>query len=88
MEDSKGITIVFMARMSDLPALLPTPQEITASRDYLRPPTGRFVVRVGQHYVVKYGPNVTFQEGYSMVFVSQRTAVPVPKLERRASDPR
>jgi aminoglycoside phosphotransferase (APT) family kinase protein len=80
MEGNKGITIAFMARISDLPATLPTPQEITASKDYLRPPTGQFVVRVGQHYVVKYGPNVNFQEGYSMVFVSQRTAVPVPKL--------
>jgi hypothetical protein len=38
------------------------------------------VVRVGDHYAVKYGGRTSLQEGENMLFVQQSTSIPVPKV--------
>ncbi|KZZ98342.1 phosphotransferase enzyme family protein [Moelleriella libera RCEF 2490] len=64
----------------DLPAPLPTTETIAASQDVLQEYTGRRIVRVGDHFVVKYGAAVSLTEGENMLFVKQSSTVPVPTV--------
>lgn len=70
----------FFAASDILPAPLPTIEEIATSQDLLKASTGRRIVRVGPHFIVKYGMNVDLKEGQNMLFVRQNSAVPVPTL--------
>lgn len=63
-----------------LPAPLPTANEIASSSDILSKTGGCTVVGVGTHFVVKYGPQVVPLEGETMLFLSQSTPVPVPRV--------
>ncbi|KAI1325398.1 kinase-like domain-containing protein [Xylariaceae sp. FL0255] len=38
------------------------------------------VVQIGEHFIVKYGRNVSFNEAQSMILVKKRTRVPVPTV--------
>ena len=72
-------SLPYFAPADLLPAPLPSVATILAS-------THRFfsfnytVVRVGEHFVVKHGPNVRLQEGENMLFIQQATSIRVPTL--------
>jgi aminoglycoside phosphotransferase (APT) family kinase protein len=38
------------------------------------------VVRVGDHYAVKFGGTTSLQEGENMLFIQQSTSIPIPKV--------
>jgi serine/threonine protein kinase len=61
---------------------LPTPAEVAASKDILFECRmgGTRVVGIGNEVVIKYGPRVRTSEADSLSFVSQHTALPVPKV--------
>lgn len=74
--------IKYEAPEETLPVPLPTTSEIlTSDVFYTKKNSGNFTVRVGIHYVVKYGPSpVHVQEGENMLFVKQATTIPVPAV--------
>ena len=76
-------TLPYFAPADTVPAPLPTVAEIRASTNVLSPAgpnkTSK-VVRVGRHFIVKYGPGVSLQEGENMLFVRQATNVRVPTV--------
>jgi len=70
----------FFATSDSLPAPLPTIEAIITSPDVIQESTGRRIVRVGDHFLVKYGLNVTLIEGENMLFVRQFPSIPVPRV--------
>lgn len=70
----------FFALQSRLPAPLPTAEEIEASSEVLQEYTGRRVVRFGDHYVIKYGLNVSLTEGENMVLIRKILPDQVPEV--------
>jgi hypothetical protein len=73
-------TLPYFAPADTLPAPLPTVAEILASERWLKPNVGvegSNVVRVGEHFVVKYGKTAHLQEGENVLFVAQLTSIPV-----------
>ena len=70
----------FFASKSRLPAPLPSPQDIERSGVVLQQYTGRRVMRFNDHFIVKYGLNVSLTEGENMLFVRQTQLVPVPEV--------
>ncbi|EGD90885.1 hypothetical protein H112_01468 [Trichophyton rubrum D6] len=52
-----------------LPAPLPTTDEIMASMTLLKDRLGQKMLRVGQHFVVKYGQDTSEVEGHNLLFV-------------------
>ncbi|KAG9241587.1 kinase-like domain-containing protein [Calycina marina] len=70
----------FFATSDRLPAPLPTIEAIITSPDVVQESTGRRVVRVGHHFLVKYGLNVTLIEGENMLFVGQYSSIPIPHV--------
>ncbi|CAJ2512770.1 Uu.00g008890.m01.CDS01 [Anthostomella pinea] len=40
----------------------------------------RRVVRVGQHFLVKYGPRVVLDEGQAMLFIREHCNIPIPNV--------
>jgi hypothetical protein len=73
--------IPYFSSAESLPAPLPTAKEIEAgaSLDPNHFP-GQQVVRVGEHFVVKHGWVVNPIEGENILYVSERTSVPVPRV--------
>ena len=63
-----------------LPHPLPTHEEIDASQDVLEENPGCRVVRVGIHFLVKYGEHVSLHEAENMLFVKESTDAPVPQV--------
>ncbi|KAJ8123455.1 hypothetical protein ONZ43_g602 [Nemania bipapillata] len=41
---------------------------------------GRHIIKIGEHFLVKYGKNVDFTEGENMLIVHQHTTLPIPAL--------
>ena len=80
-----SITLPFIA--ATIPSALPTNTEIENSRDVLSAYGNRTVVRVGRHFVVKYGQGVDIIEGENMLFVQGRTTVNVPKVYALYTEP-
>jgi serine/threonine protein kinase len=79
MDRNYPIPLPFTA--DDLPAPLPTTEDIHNTPFLLKPEfTGRLVVRVGLHFVVKYGSNVFLAEGENMLFAKRSSTIPIPKL--------
>ncbi|OIW26212.1 kinase-like protein [Coniochaeta ligniaria NRRL 30616] len=74
------VTLPYFAPADTLPAPLPTVAEIMAVEQKLQTYGTGGVVRVGEHFVVKYGQNIHLQEGENMLFVAQSTSVPVPTV--------
>lgn len=70
----------YYANPTSLPAPLPTESEIKRSQDILSEYGGRKIVRVGRHFVVKYGPILEEIEAQNMIFVRGKTKIPVPKV--------
>lgn len=73
--------IPYFSPADSLPAPLPSAEEVEAQAD-LGPKhvPGQHVVRVGEHYVVKYGWLVRPIEGENMLYVSDKTSIPVPRV--------
>ncbi|KAI0185726.1 kinase-like domain-containing protein [Xylaria flabelliformis] len=85
MSSYTPINLPYFAPSHVLPAPLPTLDEVLSSNDYLRPPInfdGRklCVVRIGEHFVAKYGQFVRCIEAENMLYVKQHTTIPVPKV--------
>ena len=73
-------TLPYFAPAALLPAPLPTVAEILASKRRISAYYEAPVVRIGDHYAVKYGKGTSLQEGENMLFVQQSTSIPVPKV--------
>lgn len=73
-------TLPYVADDRSLPATLPTVHEIESAEEILSNTTGRKVVGIGTHFVVKYGVQVDPLEGKTIVFLAQSTLVPVPQI--------
>ncbi|KAI0878162.1 kinase-like domain-containing protein [Hypoxylon argillaceum] len=85
MDSYTPITLPYFAPADELPASLPTLEEVLSSTNFLVEPfnlTTRHmrVVRVGEHFVAKYGKSVKSLEGENMLFVKQHTTIPVPQV--------
>ncbi|KAL6705662.1 hypothetical protein ACN47E_006451 [Coniothyrium glycines] len=63
-----------------LPASLPTEHDLEFADKIFSETTGRRVVGVGTHFVVKYGVQVDPIEGQTMLFLAQSTLVPIPRI--------
>ncbi|KAH9221242.1 kinase-like domain-containing protein [Leptodontidium sp. 2 PMI_412] len=70
----------YFAASDRLPAPLPTIRDIATSPDVVQESTGRRIVRVGNHFLVKHGNNVTLIEGENMLFVAQFSSIPIPQV--------
>ncbi|KAI9736740.1 MAG: hypothetical protein M1834_000944 [Cirrosporium novae-zelandiae] len=79
------IQLPYFADTKSLPAPLPTHDEIENS-EVLSGYGGRRIVRVNQHFIVKYGPGVDLIEGENMLFINRETSIPVPQVYAIYSD--
>lgn len=70
----------YTADIASLPGCLPTIEEIESATDILSVTTGRKVVGVGSHFLVKYGVHVDILEGETMLFLERSTPIPVPRV--------
>ncbi|ETI26772.1 hypothetical protein G647_10217 [Cladophialophora carrionii CBS 160.54] len=77
-------TLPYFAPPDLLPAPLPTVAEILASTQFMKMVATALphphVVRVGEHFLVKFGPHVRLQEGENMLFVKQAAGLAVPTV--------
>ncbi|KAI1176596.1 hypothetical protein F4777DRAFT_264844 [Nemania sp. FL0916] len=83
MSSYTPIQLPYFAPAHTLPAALPTTDEILLSTDFLSPSWERgkkTVVRVGEHFIAKYGTRVKSIEGENMLFVGAQTSIPVPRV--------
>jgi hypothetical protein len=74
------IALPFHAAESSLPAPIPSKSDIEKSQNILLDYTGRKVVTVGKHFVVKYGLGVDLMEGENLLFVHRNTSIRVPRV--------
>ncbi|SMR49216.1 unnamed protein product [Zymoseptoria tritici ST99CH_1E4] len=72
------LSIPYFAPNPSVP--LPTDAEIDAGSDISLAYGGRRVVEVGSHFVVKFGEGVDLMEGENMIFVQEKTAMPLPRV--------
>ena len=70
----------YYAEQASLPTALPSEAQIKSSKDILSEYGGRKIVRVGQHFVVKYGEILEDIEAQNMIFIRKKTKIPVPKV--------
>ena len=81
MPTSFPLALPYYMPARQLPAPLPSIAEITSSKQVLSTQRGeRFVVRVGEHYVVKYGRDIDLIEGENMLFVRESCNVAIPEV--------
>lgn len=73
-------TLPYFAPAGLLPAPLPSVADILSSTRFLNTYPDLPTVRVGDHFVVKYGKQLQLQEGENMLFVKQASCVPVPTV--------
>ncbi|WEW57726.1 hypothetical protein PRK78_003193 [Emydomyces testavorans] len=78
----KPVQLPYFCDAGDLPAPLPTQEQIKSSTTFLGDHIAQKIVRVGEHFVVKYGFGTNEIEGHNLLFVEQnlRTVVPAPRL--------
>lgn len=60
----------YVADDRDLPASLPTVDKIESAVEIFSHTTGRKVVGIGPHFVVKYGRHADSLEGETMLFLA------------------
>lgn len=75
---TSSIVLPYLAK--DVPCALPTNAEIEDSEIVLSAYGKRKVVRVGRHFVVKYGEGIDIIEGENMLYVQKATTITVPKV--------
>ncbi|KAH7317409.1 phosphotransferase enzyme family protein [Rhexocercosporidium sp. MPI-PUGE-AT-0058] len=68
-----------MASFYSLP-FYETSERLAAPLPTLEETTGRRIVRVGHHFLVKYSLNVNLIEGENMLFVGHSSNVPLPQV--------
>jgi aminoglycoside phosphotransferase len=73
-------SLPYYAPADTLPAPLPTVAEIRASEEYLSSGGQTPVVRIGEHFAVKYGGGTELQEAENMLFVRESTSIAVPTV--------
>lgn len=74
-------TLPYYAPPETLPAPLPGVTSILASTRFFKTyRKGSKAVHFNQHYVIKYGEKVRFQEGENMLFVRQAISIRVPTV--------
>ncbi|KAI0006689.1 kinase-like domain-containing protein [Xylariaceae sp. FL0662B] len=81
------IQLPYFAPPHTLPAPLPSHEEITAivsgrseGKQLEVNDDDRGVVKIGEHFVVKYGKELNLIEGENMLFVREHTNIPVPTV--------
>lgn len=78
---SYPLALPYYAPAERLPAPLPSIAEITSSKQVISAQRGqRYVVRVGEHYVAKYGRDIDLIEGENMLFVRQSCNIGIPEI--------
>lgn len=77
---ARSYSLPFYKTSERLPAPLPTLEAIIKSPDVVQESTGRRIVRVGHHFLVKYGLNVNLIEGENMLFVEQFLSGSLPQI--------
>lgn len=85
--DAEASHIVLPYLASDIPCALPTNAEIEGSEVVLSAYGNRKVVRVGRHFVVKYGEGIDIIEGENMLYVQNATTIAVPKVYALYTEP-
>lgn len=81
MPASFPVALPFYMPAEGLPVPLPSASEIASSKHVILAQHGeRFIVRVGEHYVVKYGRDIDLIEGENMLFVRQSCDIGVPQV--------
>ena len=80
--------LIFSFLAPNIPRALPTYKEIEDSDTVLIAYGDRKVVRVGSHFVVKYGEGIDTTEGENMLYVQRTTNVKVPKVYAIYTDSR
>lgn len=73
-------TIPYFAPPGELPAPLPTFEEVLAGEDFISHELQTSIVRVREHFAVKYERRTSVQEGLNMFFVAQSTSIPAPEV--------
>ncbi|KAK0705955.1 hypothetical protein B0T26DRAFT_755513 [Lasiosphaeria miniovina] len=66
----------YFVAADELPEPLPTDAAIAAPTQVLKDVFGCMVVRVGEHYVAKYGTRVSLTEGENMLFARDTCGLP------------
>jgi hypothetical protein len=74
------LQVPYFADPSTLPGPIPSIEEIESSSNRLNQNGAHRAVRVGEHFVVKYGELVYALEADNMMFISKQTSIPVPQL--------
>jgi len=82
-----SLSLPFYADAATLPAELPSIDEIQASPEVFLDYGSRKVVGVGQHFIVKFGPQVDITEGEVLFFLQRSTSIRAPKLYALFKDP-
>ncbi|KAF2793677.1 kinase-like protein [Melanomma pulvis-pyrius CBS 109.77] len=72
-------SLPYYANPATIPAKLPTIEEIGAAQEILSDKLATKVVAIGDHFVVKYGPQLDLLEGETMLFLQNCSSVPVPR---------
>lgn len=73
-------TLPYFADEATFPEKLPTMEKIESAIEILSNTTGRTVVGIGVHFVVKYGVQVNLLEGETILFLEQTTTIPLPRI--------
>ena len=74
------LQVPYFADPSILPGPIPSIEEIESSSNRLNECGSPRTVRVGEHFVVKYGELVHAMEADNMIFIYKETSIPVPQL--------
>ena len=72
----EALVLLFLSQV--IPAPLPSEQEIESPDEVLVEKIARKVVRIGSHFVVKYGHTVEHIKAETMIFVKRATTIPIP----------
>ncbi|OJD11464.1 hypothetical protein AJ78_07770 [Emergomyces pasteurianus Ep9510] len=76
------VQLPYFRNSEDLPGPLPTKEDIRSSTTFLGDRVAQKMVRVGQHFIVKYGHGASENEGQNLLFVEHHlcTIVHAPRL--------
>ncbi|KAG5954688.1 hypothetical protein E4U57_004213 [Claviceps arundinis] len=78
--DGQPLQLPYFAPKSRLPIPIPSVQDIEYDAVVLHERDGRRVVRFGNHFVIKYGLDVSLTEGENMLFVRQTQPLLAPEV--------
>ncbi|KAK9788207.1 putative Kinase-like domain-containing protein [Seiridium cardinale] len=81
MSEAELFDILFVDQSQGLAnSHLPTPNDIDGSEVLLHESMGSRIVRIHERFVIKFGIEVSPIEAHNMLYVSNSTTVPVPKV--------